>query len=418
MILSVASICGGDCAREDAIIGYVSDLQQGGRRMSEWWKYLVLFAIVLVPIEIASYVAARWLVPLGLVILPPQEDGYEAYLATRDPVLGWPRPDAIGTGEYDVRGSRIIPSFPDPHAYVCVSTYGDSFTWGDDVGPEHAYANALAGMLGCRVENFGVGGYGTDQALLRYMHNTEDQAPVVVLGHFSENIVRNVNQLRDFYATARFGFKPRFIRNAEGDLPLVPLPTLSSDEYLLVHRHANKLLPHEHFVPGTLGAPSIMGFPYTLTALRALFHYRIQARLRGQPSYAAFYDVSHPSGGLYVTSGIVSEFFSAARQRSQQAVVMIIPDIKDLEILRGGNAAPYDPLMVQLSQTGIDAIDAGRGILGLLGDRDICDLYVSCGASHFNAEGYAMLATLVRERLTTLPGLNIGNPGDSQHVVQ
>ncbi|MCC5870158.1 MAG: SGNH/GDSL hydrolase family protein [Gammaproteobacteria bacterium] len=382
--------------------------------MSDWWKYLILFVVILAPLEIASFLAARWMVPLGIVILPPKEDGYAAYLASRDPVLGWPRPDAIGAEEFDSRGSRIIPNFPSIFAHVCVSTYGDSFTWGADVGPDGAYANALANLLGCRVENFGVGGYGTDQALLRYVNNQDDHAPVVVLGHFSENIVRNVNQLRDFYASGRFGFKPRFILNQADELQLVPLPTLSVDEYLSVHRHTDSLLPYEYFAPNTKGAPAVFGFPYTLTVVRALFHYRIQARLRGQPSYAAFYEPGHPSGGLAVTEGIILEFVETARQRGQQALVMIIPDIKDLEMLRGGHGAPYDPLETLLAQAGIDSIDAGRGILALLGDRDICDLYVSCPTSHFSAEGYAMLAQLVHERITKLPDFQIGNPGNSQ----
>ena len=418
MILTVVTIRGRDGAREGDIIQIPSNLQQSGQRMSDWWKYLLLFVIVLAPLEIAAYVAARSLVPLGIIVPPPYEDGYAAYLATRDPVLGWPRPDAMGSGEYDTRGSRIIPSFPDPSSHVCVSAYGDSFTWGDDVGPEHAYANALADRLGCRVANFGVGGYGTDQALLRYMHNSDDRAPVVVLGHFSENIVRNVNQLRDFYASGRFGFKPRFIRDSSGDLQLVPLPLLSSDEYLSVHRHTEELLPHEYFAPGRAGAPAVLGFPYTLTVVRAFFHYRIQARLRGQPSYAAFYDVNHPSGGLHVTTGIIAEFLKVAEQRSQQALVMIIPDIKDLETLRGGKGAAYDALLDQLTRSGIKPIDAGRGMLALVGDRDICDLYVSCGASHFNAEGYALLARLVHERLSTLPGLDLGIPLDSLQAVR
>ncbi len=375
--------------------------------MSDWWKYLVLFVILMLPIEIASYGVARLLIPRGIVILPPHEDGYEAYLATRDPVLGWPRPEAIGTGEYDARGSRIIPSFPYTSADVCVSTYGDSFTWGDDVGPEHAYANTLAEMLGCRVDNFGVGGYGTDQALLRYMHNRDDHAEVVVLGHFSENIVRNVNQLRDFYAAGRFGFKPRFVRHSTDGMQLVPLPTLSSDEYLSVHRRTETLLPHEYFTPGTTGASAVLAFPYTLTVVRGLFHYRIQARLRGQPSYAAFYDVGHPSDGLKVTTGIISEFVAIARNRNQHALVMIIPDIKDLEVLRDGNAAPYDTLVEQLTRSGIEPIDAGKGILSALGNRDICEIYVSCGASHFNAEGYALLAKLVYERLLRAPVVTV-----------
>ena len=75
---------------------------------------------------------------------------------------------------------------------------------GVEVAAEDSYPNLLARELGCRVNNFGVGGYGTDQAFLRYRQLAEDSPRFVVLGHYSEDIVRNVNQLRDLNAVAAF----------------------------------------------------------------------------------------------------------------------------------------------------------------------------------------------------------------------
>jgi hypothetical protein len=369
--------------------------------MTRVGKFALALAFAIALMEAVSYLFARALVPQGLVITPPNKEGYEDYLEFRDPVLGWPRPDAIGNGEIDRWGSRIVPNFPERGMEICVSAYGDSFTWGDEVTPEHSYPNVLAALIDCRVDNFGVGGYGTDQAFLRYQHNVEDRAPVVVLGHFSENIVRNVNQLRGFYAPGRFGFKPRFIAAADGSIDLVTLPGLSVEQYLQVHKRTRELLPHEYFVPDELGGPSVLDFPYTFVVGQTFFHYRIRSALVGRPSYAPFYDIDHPSKALEVSVGILKEFSNTARARNQQPVILIIPDMKDLTSLHEQGSAPYDPLAKTLIEDGINVLDGGRAITEMVADQDFCRLYVDCQrGSHFNVDGYALLASIVYQHLT------------------
>jgi hypothetical protein len=94
----------------------------------------------------------------------------------------------------DKIGSRYVPEFPDPDKYqACVSLYGDSFTWGDEVDDVHAWGNVLSKLLHCRVSNFGVGGYGTDQAYMRFHYNKNDKPKLVILGFYTENIQRNVS---------------------------------------------------------------------------------------------------------------------------------------------------------------------------------------------------------------------------------
>jgi hypothetical protein len=80
----------------------------------------------------------------------------------------------------------------------------------------------LAARLNCRVGNFGVGGYGTDQALLRFMHNPSDPSSVAVLGIFADNIQRNVNRVRYFLVGGDpLLIKPRFVLDDDGTLRLV-----------------------------------------------------------------------------------------------------------------------------------------------------------------------------------------------------
>ena len=100
---------------------------------------------------------------------------FENYMKMRHPVLGWPSPSVFGDEQFDGSGSRWIPSFPAEDTEV-VSLYGDSYTYATDVSHEDAWSNILSKMVGGRVANFGVGGYGTDQAYLRFNRNIDDHA--------------------------------------------------------------------------------------------------------------------------------------------------------------------------------------------------------------------------------------------------
>ena len=177
-------------------------------------------------------------------------------------MLGWPSPLKYGRVELDASGSRRIPAFPEPGG-ACVSVYGDSFTYGDGVSAEHSWANVLSKRLGCRVANYGMSGYGTDQALLRFETNAEDEAPVVVLGHLSLNVMRNVNRLRGLlYPQTRYGLKPRFILDENAELELLPLPELTAEEFARWVAHPERTSStttssrEAHRVPGDSTFPS------------------------------------------------------------------------------------------------------------------------------------------------------------------
>ena len=234
---------------------------------------------------------------------------YERYLSLRDPVVGWPSPSLFGTADYDRIGSRIIPQFPDPDEHSpLVSLYGDSFTWASQVEADQAWGNHLARRLGQRVNNFGVGGSflrflyndgdGSDQSFLRFLYNDGDHAPIVILGHLSENILRNLNQLRDLLSySGGIGFKPRFILDSEGKIQEIPLPNLSKAEYLKCSRNPGEYLRHEEFLPEQPSGPMILRFPFTWSVLRTLGHYHVRAKLWGEPRHMQFYRADHPAQG-------------------------------------------------------------------------------------------------------------------------
>jgi hypothetical protein len=368
-----------------------------GQLRSNAWKYAVLFLIVGAVLEGLAFVACKVLAHMELIYDPAPVTNYAAYLADRDPVLGWPAPSTRGHGEVDTSGSRVVPAFPDAATKSCVAIFGDSFTWGDEVSPEDAYGNVLARALGCRVANFGVGGYGTDQALLRY-EQVKPDAQVVVLGFFPDDIIRNVNQDRGFLGNKSLGLKPRFLYR-DGALVLVPLPTLTEEQYDHIGRDADSLLPYDYFRPGGPSGLVALRFPFMLSALRTLRHYRIKAALHHRPSYADFFRSDHPSGALQVTAAIIKRFVATARSRGQTPLVLFIPDVKDIEWLRAHGTLPYQPLVDTLAAAAVPVVSAAETINQYLDKRAPCSLYFACSGRHFRPEGYRELAKVVERTI-------------------
>lgn len=361
-------------------------------------KIIILVGIVAIPVEFMSFLAGKFLASQALLYDPPHIEDYTSYLNNRDPILGWPSRTTFGKNEFDITGSRIVPKYPDPTQPSCVALFGDSFTWGDEVAPEDAYGNVLSGLMGCRVANYGVGGYGTDQAYLRYKEVIKDKAPIVILGHYSDNIIRNINQDRGFLTNQAIGLKPRFILSSN-KLKLIPLPILTEDEHLGLRTHAKEILPYDYFVPGGPSGIHTLKFPYTLSVLGAFEHYRLMARIKGQLSYAQFYEPTHPSQALQVTEAIIKSFVYDAQRRNQKPMVLLIPDEKDLRWLRNHGSLPYAELANRLKSSGIIMPDVAEKINKYLGNRDTCEIYTNCGHGHFNPEGYKLLAEIVFSKL-------------------
>jgi hypothetical protein len=242
------------------------------------------------------------------------------------------------------------------------------------------------------VNNYGVGGYGTDQALVRF-RIVQDPAPIVVFAHYSDNITRSVNRFRNLIAPSEgLGFKPRFV--VRNRLELLPMPTPPS--VAAISDLSESWMSDEYFLPGGDAGIVEPGFPYTPKALRMLFNYRIQARLAGVPSYAPFYATDHPSGALTVTIAILVAMRDEALAAGQTPIVVLLPDHKDVEAAMAGTSLPYQPLLDALIQRGIETPNIMEEMLGFLGERnDVCDLFIKC-SEHYTPAGYDLVARVIQ----------------------
>jgi hypothetical protein len=244
-----------------------------------------------------------------------------------DDELGWPSPRDAVAPPRDWTGAKYNSDFPQSR-HACASAYGDSFVWGDEVPLADGWIEQLSRKLGCRVANYAVSGYGTDQAYLRFMHMTQDDAPVTLLGIFPENVMRNVNQYRGFIGSfdlSPVGLKGRFVLDGGGRLEWIHRPRIDEDGFLNLLRDPASVLPHEYLLPNTRDGPVTLRFPYALALARVAIMPRLRVRITDRPSWADFYRADHPSGALALTTAIVEAFANEAEHRGKRALVVMLP---------------------------------------------------------------------------------------------
>ena len=162
---------------------------------------------------------------------------------TYDDVMGWTlgpnRKSANGLYYSSVEGIRAPRegvSFAKTSTKTRIALVGDSFTFGDNVAYEESWGYLLEKALGPEFEvlNFGVSGYGVDQAYLRYEKDVRSWHPkVVIFGLISDDVERSL-RLYHSIMTSRAGWgefpfaKPRFVLR-DGALRQLNVPPLTPE---------------------------------------------------------------------------------------------------------------------------------------------------------------------------------------------
>ena len=360
-------------------------VRRRGRELVFW---LVLVALVVGVSEGAAALASARLVARGAMAAIPRlaDDEIAVALEHRSARLGW-GPPTDATGRVLRPAPRPDPAFPAERT-PCASVYGDSFTLG--AADDATYPHHLAVALGCPVANFGVGGYGSDQAFMLFRaQRLVDRTPVVLLAHLSENVMRNVNQYqRLLYPASRIRFKPRFLLDGDA-LRAIPVPVGTAADYRRVAAEPEAVLAHDAFL-----ARPRPGFPYTVQLLRWLVSDSYaQARLRREPWHAAFYRPDHPSGALGLTTRILTDFAREAGADGRAPLIVLIATRSDLEYARRTGQWAYRPLVDALDGADVAVVDTGPLELVALGDADLGPFFVADG--HPSGAGYAVLGRVL-----------------------
>jgi hypothetical protein len=319
-----------------------------------------------------------------------------------DDELGWPSPRDAVAPPRDHTGAKFNADFPQAE-HACASAYGDSFIWGDDIPLADGWIEQLSRKLGCRVANYGVSGYGTDQAYLRFTRMTRDDAPVVLLGIFPENVMRNVNQYRAFIGFTQdpHWHKGRFVLDRASKLEWIHRPRIDEAGFLRLLRDPASVVPHDYLLPDTRDGPVTLRFPYLLTLGHLALMPRVWVRIINSPSWGDFYRADHPSGALALTAAIAEAFVREAERRGKRALVVMLPGASSFRARAKFGEPEYAPLLTALAARQVDVFDPSAALLAATGQRSYCDLFVlpaDC-TGHFGVFGSRLVADVMLTEL-------------------
>ena len=226
------------------------------------------------------------------------------------------------TYTYDQDRLRVHSAAPARDAVVLVA--GDSFTHGDEVADSESFPAALERILQVPVANFGVGGYGPDQAVLK-LEGLIDRFPrtrVVVLAIMYENVRRMVNSYRPVYFEStghQFGLKP-YVLDGEfhgliGNDPFRDFQSMLAAANVGFDtdfwRRPRARFPYTAAVVKAFTLPS-----FWLPALEHL------GRLAGRPERAAIFRLPSVRKNL---RAVYERFAHLAQSRNLHAVIALVP---------------------------------------------------------------------------------------------
>ena len=160
-----------------------------------------------------------------------------------DALLGW-KPNGHKSDTYNEQGilnTKTVFNKPED-GVLRIALFGDSMTRSSGQGIDKSWGYLLEKSLtnlnyNIEVMNFGVGGYGIDQAYMRWEVEGKKYSPhVVIFGFYPMDIGRclEVHKLKNWglFEGGNFFSKPRFVY-ADGTLKLINYPTIPAIKRLL-----------------------------------------------------------------------------------------------------------------------------------------------------------------------------------------
>jgi hypothetical protein len=327
--------------------------------------------------------------------------GATTSVIVEDPDTGWaPRPGSSNAlYAYNQETIRVpTPSvhYPveSPAGTTRIAIFGDSFTNGVDESYEHTWGAFLHHALHTatrptEVLNFGVPGYGMDQAFLRWrkLGGTYNPA-VVVFGLQIENVKRNVNLLRPLY-------------NRFTDLPFAkPRFVVRDDRLEVINVPA---IPPSH-LPATIA--DIANWP--LAASEAYYdpdNYRVRPwHLSRLATFAAQVIGESPDSDDRIATPVEGElalrilqaFHDDVRRNGASFVVVHLPRRSDLAALQTSGSLPNADLLREVAGR-FDFAEASGALLEEARRTSLASLFNK--SSHYTPAANRVVAEVLARRL-------------------
>ncbi|HXI14344.1 MAG TPA: hypothetical protein VNM92_17130 [Thermoanaerobaculia bacterium] len=303
-----------------------------------------------------------------------------------------------------LRANRDYPLEPESGGHR-VALFGDSFIHGHDVPIQESMAPQVEeslSALGSRADvlNYGVGGYGIDQAFLRYLKEGRSRRfAVVIVGLQLENVARAVNVFRIIYhpGTAVPFSKPRFVLK-DKKLVLMNDPTVPVGQIVarLAKFGADPLRHIESFYDHNYTRRW-----FHVSKLLAIVLDRLQQRNNTQHLQDRLYRSGSEATNLTLLT--LKEFQKAVEANGSRFFLVYLPTRDRVEARMHGRSDSTEELYREICHR-FPVIDPLEDLLGAAKRWGIQDVV----PGHYSGRGNRIVAAVIAKRLKeVLPGSNL-----------
>lgn len=320
------------------------------------------------------------------------------------PVRGWTyRADfASGRDTINAAGVRAAHTYPDSsEASIRIAAFGDSFVYCNEVTNADCWTAFLESSSDADVMNFGVGGYGTDQAFMRYLDEpVAHRASHVIIGFAQVDIRRIVGRYRGFLSHLEGPwFKPRFVEVGDslGLLP-APMPDESAARAFLADPMSLlEVGEHDYWYEAAVYENPIYQFSATW---RLATHAWIRIR-RQELDPNRIYDgevIRPESEAFRIQLRVMTDFADSVAARGATSSMLMFPSRTDMGLNARGETVSFAFLADSLRARGYTVIDPTADLAEV---ADISTLFESGG--HFSGAGNRIIAETTRRQLGLPP---------------
>ena len=255
-----------------------------------------------------------------------------------------------------IRSTKDYSLLPNKNIFR-IATFGDSFTHCDNVSNNDTWQfNMNKTSPDLEVLNFGIGGYGLDQAYLRYLNDGVKYNPhVVMICFMSENIFRHVNVFRPFYLhnTSLPLTKPYFHFDNEDKIKLINNPTPNLHDYQLMLQKPEMILPKlgkKDFYYQTRYHDIFLDI-FSSVKLTKIFLSSFNEKI----IHNGYYNIN--TEAYKITTNIFDLFYKKVIENNSIPLIILMPNEDDLRRYRENKTKVYQPLINYLKSKNYDVID-------------------------------------------------------------
>jgi hypothetical protein len=325
---------------------------------------------------------------LSITAASVHRDNAQRFFSSKkfDPELGW-----------DISARNYVAT-----KQYLAQAYGDSFVYGVEVDLDDTWQAHFERLTGEAILNLGVGGYGLDQAVLKFeKYARHSPTRIAILGLYQETFRRALSYYSFYYFghNSTFTFKPIFVKRG-GQFEVIRPPCADAAcfmELLSNPKHEVwQLLAHYDYWYQTNKEKPAPGFPHTIKYMRILP--KILRERLGQPGVENYYFVNADS--LDVVEYLIERFVHDSKDMGMTPVCVMLYSPADLWAIKDGIRFD-DEILKFLTARSILYVDTAQYILAQYRHDDRFKA-LSAPGGHLNGRGNLMVAEALAQGLASM----------------